>query len=105
MKTITALLLILLISATAIAGSWNVSGQRNTESFTISKSSWKIKWRVTASDSGYASLLIGVKDAKSGQLVDIASSDKAGAGETVIHKSGTFYLDVSCCGTASVWTE
>lgn len=65
---------------------------KQTDLFHISGSKWRISWAVKSKDR----ITIGVMD-KEGNVVSVASGSD-GADVTHIHKSGTFYLNITSSG-------
>lgn len=75
-------------------GSWNGTGRKNTETFTVTSDEWKIRW--DAKSDGPMTISIAVYDA-AGKLVGVAaSSRKPGKEETYMRKpAGRYYLEIN----------
>lgn len=90
--------------AGSTGGGWIVSGSKTTDEFSAFRK-WRIRWNLLATEHGTAYIFISVCDKTTGNPIEFASSHEAGVGETVVHQTGHFYLDISVVGKAKVWIE
>ncbi len=103
---VSVIVLVCLLSLSApAAGPWTTTGEVTTEAFSVSAIQWKILWDVSPAKTGTGWISIHVHDKATGDLVETASADTSGKGQTIIHRAGQFYLSISVIGAARVWTE
>ncbi len=105
MKKIIACCVLLYSICASAFGPWATTGEMTTESFFVSSSEWKVVWDLSPSDRGSAWISVNVHDKADGGLIESASAEISGKGQTIIHRSGQFYLTISVIGSARVWTE
>jgi hypothetical protein len=84
-----------------VVRSYTGSSSKNTDPFTISGSSWRIK--VTSKASMFS---ISLYNASTGRIEDVViSMNSSGTDETYIYKKGTFYLSLNAIGSYEIVVE
>lgn len=96
-----SIVLLLLISTLAFGAewkdiaSWSGSGQKTTESFTVTKDEWRLQWKTTdEAFKGAGIFQVYVYDS-AGTLVSSANQQGLGVDTSYVHKRGKFYLTIN----------
>ncbi|HWL06876.1 MAG TPA: hypothetical protein VNQ76_00525 [Planctomicrobium sp.] len=84
-------------SSQKIVKTWSGSGLKNTETFEITSSEWKLHWQAEA-PMGTASLIINLHDSETPDVpVEMLANqllDSPQSGDTIVRRSGKLFLKI-----------
>lgn len=81
--------------------SWNGTGIKKTEAFTITGDQWRVNWKNQGGDFGGGILQIYVYRTGSDFPEELlANTTEVGNDTSYVYKNGTFYLDINAANTS-----